>query len=217
MTRANFWNGFFTGVGAGAAVGVGAMLAWQSFGSGHNRRVLRIAKSIEIGAPVPDVFHAWADLESLPSRIPMIQGIIRWGGRFHWEIEIAGQQFAWDAIVTQFIPNEAIGWKSISGPKHTGRIAFSPLGNDTLIHVQMNYAPPLGRASGLLAPIENQLASYVEHALREFKQGLEATGTSRRATGTYGSTQSSRFGGMEPVEFTEPEGPGPFSKPDVLK
>jgi len=80
----------------------------------------------------------------LPSRIPLVQKIIRWGGRFHWEIEIAGQQLAWDAIVTQFIPNEAIGWKSISGPKHTGRMPFSPLANDTLIHVQMNYAPPLG-------------------------------------------------------------------------
>jgi len=217
MARASFWNGFFTGVGAGAAAGVGAMLAWQSFRPGHNSRVLRIEKSIEVGAPVAEVFHAWADLETLSSRIPMIQRIIRSGSRFHWEIEIAGQQFAWDAIVTQFIPNEAIGWKSISGPKHTGRIAFSPLRDDTLLHVQMNYAPPLGRASGLLAPIESQLEGYIEHALREFKEGLEAAGAPRRATGTYGSTQSSRFGGMEPVEFTEPKEPGPFSKPDVLK
>jgi len=217
MARANFWNGFFSGVGAGAAVAVGAILVWRSFGPGRNSRVLRIEKSIEIGAPVAEVFHAWADLKNLPSRIPLVQKIIRWGGRFHWEIEIAGQQLAWDAIVTQFIPNEAIGWKSISGPKHTGRIAFSPLANDTLIHVQMNYAPPLGRASGLLAPIENQLGSYVEHALRDFKEGLEAAGAQRRATGTYGSTQSSRFGGMDPVEFTEPKEPGPLPKPDVLK
>jgi len=216
MTRAKFWKGFLTGMGAGAAAGAGAILAWQSFGPGRNGRVVRVEKSIEIGAPVPEVFRAWADLESLPSRISMLRTIVRFGNRFHWEIEIAGQQFAWDAIVTQFIPDEAIGWKSVSGPKHTGRITFSPLRDDTQLHVQMNYAPPLGRASGLLVPIRSQLESYVEHALHEFKAALETTGARQRATGTY-PTQSSRFGGMEPVEFTRPKEPGPFSKPDILK
>jgi uncharacterized membrane protein len=218
MARATFWNGFFSGIGAGAAASVGAMMAWRAFGPGHNSRVLRIEKSIEIGAPVAKVFGAWADLESLPSRMSAIRHVTRSGDKFHWELAAAGQQFAWDAIVTQFIPLEAIGWKSFSGPKHTGRITFSPLGGDTLLHVQMNYAPPLGRASGFLAPIEDQLESYVEHALHEFKASLEKAGTQQqKATGTYGRTQSSRFGGMEPIEFTQPTEPGPFSKPDVLK
>ena len=216
MARASFWNGFFTGMGAGAAAGVGAMMAWRAFGPGRNSRILRIEKSIEIGAPVAEVFGAWADLERLPSRMSMIRRVTRSGDRFHWELALAGQQFAWDAMVTQFIPLEAIGWKSISGPKHTGRITFSPLAGDTLVHVQMNYAPPLGRASGVLAPIEDQLEDYVEHALHEFKASLEESGTQQKATGTYGRTQSSRFGGMEPVDFTQPAGPGPFSKPDVL-
>jgi uncharacterized membrane protein len=217
MARTNFWNGFFTGIGAGAAAGVGAMMAWQSFGPGRNSRVLRIEKSIEIGAPVTEVFRAWADLEGLPSRISIVRQVARSGDRFHWEVEIAGQRFAWDAMVTQFIPNEAIAWKSVSGPKHTGRINFSSLGADTITHVQMNYAPPLGRASRILAPVGGQLESYVEHALHEFKAALEKGSAAReRPTGTYG-TQSSRFGGMEPIEFTQPTAPGPFSKPDVLK
>jgi uncharacterized membrane protein len=218
MARTTFWNGFCTGLGAGAAAGVGAMLVWRAFSSGRNSRVLRIEKSIEIGAPVAEVFAAWANLESLPSRMSTIRRVTRAGDLFHWELAVAGRQFAWDAMVTQFIPPEAIGWKSVSGPKHTGRISFSPLAGDTLVHVQMNYAPPLGRASGVLAPIEEQLESYVEHALHEFKASLEKAGTQQhKATGTYGRTQSSRFGGMEPVEFTEPTDPGPFSKPDVLK
>jgi uncharacterized membrane protein len=216
MARANFWNGFFTGVGAGAAAGAGALMAWQSFGRGRNSRVLRIEKSIEIGAPVADVFRAWADLETLPSRISMIQKVVRSGDSFNWELEIGGQLFAWDAIITQFIPNEAIGWKSISGPKHTGRIAFSPLGNDTLVYVQMNYAPPLGRASALVAPLGSQLEHYVEHALHEFKASLEKGRVRERITGTFGA-QSSRFGGMEPTEFTQATQPKPFSKADVLK
>ena len=146
----------------------------------------------------------------------MIQRAVRFGDRFHWEMEIGGQLFAWDAIVTQFIANEAIGWKSISGPKHTGRIAFSPLGNDTLLYVQMNYAPPLGRAAALVAPLGSQLEHYVEHALHEFKASLEKGRVHERTTGTFGA-QSSRFGGMEPAEFTQPNEAKQFSKPDILK
>jgi len=221
MARSDFRNGFFSGVGAGAALGAGVVLAVQAFRPGRSSRVLRIEKSIEIGAPVSEVFSAWADLASLPQRISTIRSITRSGDHFRWEIELAGQSFAWDAAVTQFLPLQALGWKSLSGPKHSGRITFSPLREDTLLHVQMNYAPPLGRASAIIAPIEEQLESYVEHALHEFKASIEKGSGEQQSTGTYGAgdhtTQRTRFGGMAPVDFTEPAQPGPFSKPDVLK
>jgi uncharacterized membrane protein len=216
MARSDFRNGFFSGVGAGVALGAGVVLAVQAFRPGRSSRVLRIEKSIEIGAPVSEVFSAWADLSSLPQRISTIRSVTRSGDHFRWEIELAGQSFAWDAVVTQFLPLQALGWKSLSGPKHSGRVTFSPLREDTLLHVQMNYAPPLGRASAIIAPIEEQLESYVEHALHEFKASIEKGSQEQQATGTYG-TQRTRFGGMAPVDFTEPTQPGPFSKPDVLK
>lgn len=215
MARNDFRNGFFSGLGSGVAIGAGVVLAVQAFRPGRSSRVLRIEKSIDIGAPVSEVFGAWADLERLPQRVPLVHNITRTGDRFRWEIELAGQRFAWEAVVTQFIPQQAIGWKSLSGPKHTGRITFSRVGENTLVHVQMNYAPPLGRASAALVPIEEQLEDYVEQALHAFKASLENKGQ-ERATGTLG-TQRTRFGGMEPAEFTQPTKPGPFSKPDVLK
>ena len=216
MARDDFRKGFFSGIGAGVAVGAGIVLAAQSFRPGRRSRVLRIEKSIQIGAPVSEVFGAWADLASLPQRITTVRSVTRSGDRFRWEVEVAGQSFAWDAVVTQFIPLQALGWKSLSGPKHSGRISFAPLREDTLLHVQMNYAPPLGRASAIMAPVEEQLASYVEHALHEFKASIEKGSGEQQATGTYG-TQGARFGGMAPVDFTEPTQPGPFSKPDVLE
>lgn len=215
MARSDFRNGFFSGVGAGFALGVGAFAALQAFRPGRSPRVLRIEKSLQIGAPVSEVFGAWADLARLPERISTIKSVVRLGDRFRWEIDLAGQTFAWDAVVTQFVPQQALGWKSLSGPKHSGRITFSPLQQDTLLHVQMNYAPPLGRASAMMAPVEEQLESFVEHALHEFKASLEKP-IELPATGTYG-TQRARFGGMAPVDFTEPAQPGPFSKPEVLK
>ena len=39
-----------------------------------------------------------------------------------------------------------------SFPGANGRIAFSRLGDDTLLHLSMNYAPPLGRLASLLSP-----------------------------------------------------------------
>jgi uncharacterized membrane protein len=222
VARNDFRNGFLSGVGAGVALGAGFILAAQAFKPGRSTRVLRIEKSIEIGAPVAEVFAAWADLASLPQRISSIRSITRSGEHFRWELELAGQAFAWDAVVTQFIPQQALGWKSLAGPKHSGRITFSPIRQDTLLHVQMNYAPPLGRAAAMLSPLEEQIENYVEHALHEFKASLEGSSSQQqRATGTYGTgtygTQRTRFGSMEPTEFTEPTQPGPFSKPDVLK
>jgi uncharacterized membrane protein len=215
VARNDFRNGFFSGIGAGFALGLGTFAAVQAFRPGRSSRVLRIEKSIEVGAPVSEVFGAWADLARLPERISAIKSVTRSGDRFRWEMELAGQSFAWDAVVTQFIPQQALGWKSLSGPKHSGRITFSPLRQDTQMHVQMNYAPPLGRASAMMSPMEEQLESYVEHALHEFKASLEKR-IEQPATGTYG-TQRNRFGGMSPVDFTEPTKPGPFSKPEVLK
>ena len=93
MARSDFRNGFFSGIGAGAAIGAGVVLAVRSFKPGRSSRVLRIEKSIEIGAPVSEVFSAWADLSSLPQRISTIRSITRSGDHFRWEIELAGQSF----------------------------------------------------------------------------------------------------------------------------
>src|SRR5581483_2273939 len=133
--------------------------------------------------------------------------------------------------IEQFIPDQAIGWKSVNGPKHTGRITFAPIGNDTLVQVTMNYVPPLQ----LLRPFARQmtwpLKYWVERVLRDFKAALEGKGQEKqhtpairadsekfgpgatmgktelpRATGTYGQESAERwFGGpVSPVEDTSP-------------
>jgi len=93
VARSDFRNGFFSGVGAGFALGVGAFAALQAFRPGRSPRVLRIEKSLQIGAPVSEVFGAWADLSRLSQRISTIKSVIRSGDRFRWEIELAGQTF----------------------------------------------------------------------------------------------------------------------------
>ena len=90
--------------------------------------------------------------------------------------------------------NESIGWKSVSGPRHSGRISFSPLGDQTVVHVMMSYAPRAAMANSLAA-IETNLEQWIERGLREFKASVEddsLRGESfQRATGTTGRDQSS--------------------------
>lgn len=170
MTREKFW--FATGAVAGIAA-VGGALAARRFAKSSGQHVLRLEKSINIGRPVDVVFGAWASLERLPQWIDFITRIDLAGKRSRWRANVDGKDFQWDARITQFVPSESIGWKSISGPKHTGRVTFSPLGDQTVVHVVMNYAPSSG-ALGAALPAGTHLEDWIERGLREFKAALES-------------------------------------------
>ncbi len=166
----SLWKAFAAGLTFGVA-GVAGL--WAFFGG--ERRVVRIEKSIQIGLPPAEVFAAWADLSRMPQYCAMIQSVQRTGDHSRWLATIDGRTVQWDAELVQIIPNQAIAWKSVSGPKHTGRISFSPLANDTVLHVQMNYAPPL-RFISRLAPVQQKLTQIIDQGLRDFKAALEGKG-----------------------------------------
>jgi uncharacterized membrane protein len=211
--REGFWSGFGVGTIVGAAAGMGACLA-ISRSSSYDPHILRLEKSVQIGRSVEEVFALWSNLAQLPQRLSVVKNVDVRGQHSDWRVWIDGKEFSFDAETTQFLPNQAIGWKSVSGPKHSGRINFARLGNDTLVHVAMNYAPPLGRFGRLLAPITDHLESYIEFALRDFKRALEGEASDnqelgaprrgpasagwdeyreeRRATGTEGGTETDR-------------------------
>src|SRR2546430_16953989 len=64
-TTQDFWRGFSAGLAAGALTGAGATLAWRGFSSAHDRRILRIESSLQIGRSVEEVFEQWSNLENL--------------------------------------------------------------------------------------------------------------------------------------------------------
>jgi uncharacterized membrane protein len=174
MAREDFWAGFVGGVTIGALAGIGGVLAYKRLSAGTDSHILRLEKSINVGRPVETVFAAWATIERLPQTISFIKRIEPHGSRARWWINIDGKEFVWDSQITQLMPQQSIGWKSLSGPRHTGRISFAPLGNQTVVHVVMNYAPPLGSLGSLL-PIDQHLEHWIEQGLREFKSALEGS------------------------------------------
>lgn len=198
MARENFWAGFAAGAAAGALAGIGSVLAFKRFSSDTDRHVLRLEKSINIGRPVELVFAAWSNFERLPQLISFVKKVERFGAHSRWTVEIDGRQFEWEALITQVITNQSIGWKSLTGPRHTGRINFAQLGDQIVVHVTMNYVPPLGKLGSML-PLDQHLEYWIERGLREFKAALESSSPELR-TGTT-SDQGVSTG---PVRYTRP-------------
>jgi uncharacterized membrane protein len=229
MARKRYWKSFATGAAVGIGASVTTLLLAKLMGGTRGSRIIRLQKTVQIGRPVQAVFNAWSDLDQLARSSPLFRSITSQGIRSHWVMNLGRRQIEWDSEIEQLIANQAIGWKSLNGPKHTGRVSFSPIGDDTLVNVTMNYAPPLRFLRH--TPIKEHIQSLFEQVLRDFKatlegkgqEGIARTGTtgthfhttaeqSGRATGTFGAarqpsttTQHTRFGGpTSPIESTRP-------------
>lgn len=198
FTRENFWSGFAAGAAVGALAGIAGVLVARRRSMDIDSHVIRLEKSVNIGRPVESVFAAWSSFERLPQWINFVRRVERYGTHTRWLVNMDGREFEWDAQITQVKPNESIGWKSLNGPKHTGRITFSPLGSQTVVHVLMNYAP-LFPGLGSMLPMEQHLEHWIERGLREFKLALEREGSARESLG--------REDVRREAEFTSP-GPG---------
>lgn len=173
MASRRFWKGFAAGAAAGTSASFGSWLLSRAVFHRSDSAVVRLEKSVQIGRPIDEVFRAWSDLEHLPSRLRLVEEVRVRGARSHWKVRIDGRSFEWDAKLTQNILNQALGWKSVRGPKHTGRVTFSPLGSDTEVHVVMNYAPPGGEFAGDLLGHTEALEQQLAQTLRDFKAALE--------------------------------------------
>ncbi len=179
---------FWQGIAIGTAAGFGSF-ALLSRLVGAGSQVVRLEKSLQIGRPLAEVFDAWFAI--LPQTSSLIEEFRREGNLSHWKVRVDGKVIEWDSEIEQFIPNQTVGWKSVRGPKHTGRVSFSPVGDDTMVHVVMNYAPPIPLLRPFFPQIGVRLEGFIDQVLRDFKAALEGKGQQRReeplrATGTQG-------------------------------
>ena len=207
--QAKFWTGFAAGAAVGALAGIGGVLAFKRNSESADHHVVRLEKSVNIGRPVSAVFAAWQNLERLPQSISFVKRIERFGTQSRWLVNLDGRDVEWDAQLTQVIQNQSIGWKSLSGPYHTGRISFAPLGDQTVVHVVMNYAPGLGVFSGFgsMLPIEQHLQHWIERGLREFKAALEREGGTQERSGDWEPMQRTGTDAQTDAPWNSSTGP----------
>lgn len=125
----------------------------QLVGVRGGRNGIRIEKTVNIAAPVEQVFDfltAWENFPQWMSHVKLVRssGSPGVGERTHWEVDgPAGATVEWDAVTTRFVPNELVAWKSVEGQaiRQAGRMRFAPNEDGmTRVHIELQYNPPLG-------------------------------------------------------------------------
>lgn len=119
-------------------------------------RTIDIAKTINIAAPVEDVFRFWTHHENFPQFMSRVREVKKIDERkYHWIVAgPAGVSVEWDAEITKMMPNQFIAFNSLPGAavEQIGRIHFTPTSDgDTCVDIKMSYNPPAGALGHLVA------------------------------------------------------------------
>lgn len=122
------------------------------------RRGIGVEKTIRVSAPVEQVWELWSNFENFPRFMTHLQEVRKIDeGRSHWVAAgPAGIPIEWDAVVTDWVPQQFIGWTSVEGStiETTGQVRFRPTsGESTEIDVRMEYSPPAGAAGHAIASL----------------------------------------------------------------
>ncbi|MBO0860532.1 MAG: SRPBCC family protein [Chloracidobacterium sp.] len=121
-------------------------------GVGRDRQPIRVQKTINIHAPVEQVFDFWTDHRNFPRFMSCVREARPIGERrSHWIVAgPAGLRIEWMAEITRLVPNKLLAWKSLPGSdvRHSGVIHFEPVHEGSArIHIEMCYHP-IGGAIG---------------------------------------------------------------------
>jgi uncharacterized membrane protein len=127
-------------------------------GIGAGRRVVDIQKTLHIDAPVDRVFDLWADFENFPHFMSNVREVCKTSDNTsHWVVAgPAGTSVEWDAVITTYIPNEVLGWKTNPGAavQHAGIIHFYPNPDGTTtVDVKLSYNPVAGALGHVVASL----------------------------------------------------------------
>jgi uncharacterized membrane protein len=144
-------------------------------------RGVHVRQAVTINKPVEELFRFWRNPENLPRFMTHLVSVHRIDDRrSHWVVKApAGRTVQWNAEVINEVPNELIGWQTLSGADvvSAGSVHFRPAGpgRGTEVMVHMQYSPPGGKAGSVLAwLLGHEPSQTVREDLRRLKQIMEA-------------------------------------------
>jgi uncharacterized membrane protein len=146
-------------IGFGLLARAGSNLPARSLvGIVGGRRAIKVEKTLLIRAPVDEVWKLWSNFENFPRFMAHLQEVRKIDeGRSHWVAAgPAGVPVEWEAVVTDWVSNQFIGWASVeASPVETsGQVRFRPVSDqETQIDIQLSYNPPAGVAGHALATV----------------------------------------------------------------
>jgi uncharacterized membrane protein len=143
---------------AGAGLLSRAVTSPRGFGGKTEAEGIEIQKSIRVDAPLEQVWELWSNFENFPRFMTHLREVRRtYKNRSHWVAAgPAGIPVEWDAVVTEWVPNECIGWSSVEGSMvdTAGRVSFTQMPDGTIqIDVSMSYTPPAGAVGHAVATL----------------------------------------------------------------
>jgi uncharacterized membrane protein len=138
--------------------------------------------SIEVEAPVKQVYEYWETLENLPDFMRNVEEVRSTGeNTTHWSVKGPfGASVEFDARTTQNESNEALAWNSENGDVQTsGQVRFQDLGDEkTRVEVQMNwFDPPGGKIGETVTGLVAGPKAMLEQDLQNFKDIMEGKAT----------------------------------------
>ncbi len=100
--------------------------------------------SVTVNAPVHQVYQLFTHFNDFPKFMTFIKEVTYKDNQTsHWVANVLGDQ-TWDAVNENWIPDQQIGWKSVSGLENSGTVTFQPHGDHTHVNLTINVNPPAG-------------------------------------------------------------------------
>ncbi len=131
----------------------------------------RVHETIDVEAPVEDVFRYWSNFENFPRFMSNVEEVsMSSQDTSHWRVKgPLGKSVEFDAKTTEMNPNRGIGWNTVDGEVMTsGEARFEETApGRTKVEVTMNYADPPGGAVG------ETVANILSNPERNLREDLE--------------------------------------------
>ena len=133
----------------------------------------RVQESIEVQAPLQDVYSYWSNFQNFPRFMENIEEVRMTGeDTSHWKVKgPLGTSVEFHAKTTEMNPEQGVGWNTVDGQVMTsGEIRFQEVQPDrTRVEVTMNYAdPPGGKAGEAVANILSDPEKSMSQDLENF-------------------------------------------------
>jgi uncharacterized membrane protein len=118
---------------------------------------IRVNKTINIFAPIDEVYQFWHNFENFPLFMNHVKEITTQGEVSNWKVAgPVGSTVEFQSRVTQDIPNDTIAWETLpdSEVRSSGFVRFDEnRDGSTRVTVQMIYLPPAGVAGHAVAQL----------------------------------------------------------------
>lgn len=134
----------------------------------------RVEQSIEILAPVHDVYEQLTQFEQFPSFVEGVQQIQRLdSGKLHWKIKTGGLDMEWDTEMMAQVPDRSIVWRTVREPHFQAKVELEPLEPERTRATLMIDYDPKHELVMQYDDAQSAIGSQVENDLARFKKFVE--------------------------------------------